>query len=88
MQSTTQGSFTAALGNDGILNNFTQTGTADAAPFWNLDLGGIAQISSITVRKRGDNCCGSRLRDITVQILDEALAPIYTSALLNPENAG
>jgi hypothetical protein len=88
VQSTTQGSFTAALGNDGILNNFTQTGTADAAPFWNLDLGGIAQISSITVRKRGDNCCGSRLRDITVQILDEALAPIYTSALLNPENAG
>jgi len=82
VQSTTQAAFNANLANDGLLNNFSHTATADAAPFWNVDLGSGAMVSSITVRNRGDNCCGSRLRDITIEVLDDALNPVFTSALL------
>ncbi len=88
VQSTTQATFNANLANDGLLNNFSHTATADASPFWNVDLGSGAVVSTITVRNRGDNCCGSRLRDITIEVLDDALNPVFTSPLLNPENTG
>ena len=32
------------------------------------------------------SCCGSRLRDITIEVLDGAGAVVWTSALLNPNN--
>ena len=87
-QSTTLTPYGANLGNDGIATNFTHTAAGDAAPFWNLDFGSAASIQSITILNRGDGCCGSRLRDITVQILDDTQTPVFTSVLLNPENQG
>ena len=45
-------------------------------------------ITSLTLHNR-DSCCGSRLRDITVDILDaNGVTVLYSSPLLNPENAG
>ncbi|HWB05761.1 MAG TPA: LamG-like jellyroll fold domain-containing protein [Verrucomicrobiales bacterium] len=87
-QSTTNGAFTPNLATDGIATNFTHTLGTDSAAFWNLDFGNNATINSITVRNRGDGCCGSRLRDITISILDATFTPVWTSALLNPENTG
>lgn len=88
-QSSVNGSFTPNLAIDGDLGNFTHTlgGGADNNPSWTLNLGRQAAINSITVHNR-DSCCGSRLRDITVEILDSASTVVYTSALLNTENAG
>ena len=87
-QSTTNGAYTANLATDGVLNNFTHTLGSDTAPFWNVDFGGTATINSITLRNRGDGCCGSRLRDITISVLDASFTPVWTSTLLNAENAG
>ena len=87
-QSTTNGANTASLATDGILTNFTHTLSTDAAAFWNVDFGGNATINSVTIYNRGDGCCGSRLRDITVQVLDASFTAVWTSALQNPENAG
>jgi hypothetical protein len=87
-QSTTNGGFTASLATDGILTNFTHTLGTDASAFWNADFGGNATINSITIYNRGDGCCGSRLRDITVSILDASFTAVWTSALQNPENTG
>ncbi|HSH16192.1 MAG TPA: discoidin domain-containing protein, partial [Verrucomicrobiae bacterium] len=86
-QSTTQSSFTPDLAINGNLGDFTHTQGTDPAAAWTLNLGRSAIIDSITIHNR-DSCCGSRLRDITVEILDAASAVVYTSALLNPENAG
>ncbi len=87
-QSTTNAAFAASLATDGVLTNFTHTVGSDSSAFWNVDFGGNATINSITVLNRGDGCCGSRLRDITVSILDATFTPVWTSALLNPENTG
>ncbi len=87
-QSTTNGAFTPNLAVNGILTDFTHTLGTDAAPFWNADFGGSATIHSVTVRNRGDGCCQSRLRDITISILDDTFTPVWTSAVLNPDNTG
>lgn len=87
-QSTTNGVFSANLATDGVFTNYTLTASADAAAFWNLDFGSNAVINSITVNRRGDNLFGSRLRDITISILDATFTPVWTSELLNPENTG
>lgn len=74
-------------GNDGDLSNFTATASDDTSPEWRLDLGSPRAIASITVHNRGDGCCQSRLRDITVEILDDDAETVYETELLNPENA-
>ena len=33
------------------------------------------------------NCCGARLRDITINVLDDAGATVYQSPLLNQANS-
>jgi len=87
-QSSTNGSFGASLGIDGNLGNFTHTLGTDTTATWALNLGRRALIRTITLHNR-DDCCGSRLRDITVQILSsDGSTVLYTSPLLNAENAG
>jgi hypothetical protein len=86
--------FGADKGNDGIRGNFTATASADDNATWEVDLGAPAEISSIVVYNRGDGCCQSRLRDITVSIRDFSIAEdpfgdedaLYESELLNEEN--
>lgn len=71
--------------NDGLLGNFTSTELNDTNPWWQVELSGDQAISRVVLHNR-DNCCPSRLRDITVEILDDVGAVVFTSPLLNPEN--
>jgi hypothetical protein len=87
-QSSTHGAGPEANGVNGILTDFTHTATGDAGPWWEVDLQGSFELTSIVIWNRGDGCCQSRLRDITVMVLDVPGFPettIYTSPLLNPE---
>ena len=86
-QSTSNAGYPASLAINGSLADFTHTLGTDPNPTWTLNLGRQALIRSITLHNR-EGCCGSRLRDITVQILDAATNVVFSSALLNPENAG
>lgn len=72
---------------DGNLGNFTATGTGDAGAYLEVNLAEDIDITSILVYNRGDNCCQSRLRDITVSIRDAGGSTVlFESELLNPEN--
>jgi hypothetical protein len=71
-QSTTNGAYTAALGVDGDLGDFTHTlaGNNGLGPaIWEVDLGRVVAIDRIVVHNR-DSCCGSRLRDVIVSVHD------------------
>jgi hypothetical protein len=90
VQSTVNGSFTANLGINNNFTDFTHTLGTDPAPFWQVTLTNEMSIFSVVLFNR-TSCCGSRLRDVTIQILStnaSGLVTNYTSALLNPENAG
>jgi F5/8 type C domain/PEP-CTERM motif len=82
------GGFPAILAIDGNPGNFTHTNTLDPAPLWEVNFGENMLFQTINLHNRGDGCCGSRLRDITVRVLDFSGATVFTSQLLNPENAG
>ena len=86
-QSSTLGSFRASLGIDGNLGNFTHTAAGVNTPAtWEVDLGRVTTIGSVVLHNRS-GCCGSRLRDITVIVLDAPGGEIvWRSGLLNPEN--
>jgi hypothetical protein len=84
-QSSTAGSFTADLAIDDDLGNFTHTIASDNAPEWTLQLAHRSILSEITIHNR-DSCCGLRLRDITVEVLDSNGSTTFLSELLNPEN--
>jgi hypothetical protein len=90
VQSTTLSGFTANLGIDGNLGNFTHTVSADTAPFWQVTLTNEMAIHNVILHNR-TSCCGSRLRDITIEILstnETGTVTNFTSPLLNPENIG
>jgi len=78
-------SLTADKAVDGNLSTFTATATADAAATWEVDLTDIYELGLIVLQNRRD-CCASRLRDITVTVLDEGGEVVFESGLLNEEN--
>ena len=88
-QSSTLSTYSANLAVDGNLGNLTHTAAGVGLPAtWEVNLGTNAAIEEIVIYNRGDGCCASRLRDITVRILSlDGTATNFTSALLNPENA-
>jgi hypothetical protein len=72
---------------DGDFNNDTFTCGGQPDPVWEVDMGEEVDIETIVIHNRNGN--GSRLRDITVSILDfsgEGETVLYDSELLNPEN--
>jgi hypothetical protein len=71
---------------DGVTGNFTHTMASDPNPTWEVNLGATVYLDNVTILNRGDGCCQSRLRDVTVSVLDFNGATVYTSPLLNPEN--
>ena len=85
-QTSTLNAFGPALAIDGNPGNFTHTVSSDQAPEWTLQLANRSILSEITIHNR-DSCCAQRLRDITVEILDENGATTFLSDLLNPENS-
>ncbi|MEM7097841.1 MAG: PQQ-dependent sugar dehydrogenase [Pseudomonadota bacterium] len=86
-QSSTLGEtrFPAANAIDGNINNFTHTNTGQAPASWEVELGDLMLVEEVVVHNRG-NCCGSRLRDISIQVFSDESTVVYQSALLNPEN--
>ncbi|MCB9549275.1 MAG: CotH kinase family protein [Myxococcales bacterium] len=84
-QSSTLGGFIADLGVNGDFADFTHTFRDDQAATWAVELAGDFWIDRVVLHNRR-GCCGSRLRDITVRVLDAAGAEVYASPLLNPEN--
>ena len=84
-QSSTLTGFPAANAIDGNLGNFTHTESTDTSPWWQIDLGVDQPIFQIVLHNR-DNAGPERLRDITVQILDQADNVLFTSTLLNEGN--
>ncbi len=84
-QSSTLGGFVADLAIDGNLGNFTHTLGPDDAATWEVELTQTEEIGAIVLHNRR-SCCGSRLRDIIVTVLDEEGATVFESDLLNPEN--
>jgi hypothetical protein len=87
-QSSTLSSFTPGLAVNGTTTDFTHTAAGQNLPAtWEVNLGTNHGIERIVLLNRGDGCCGSRLRDITVRILStDGTSTNFTSALLNPEN--
>jgi len=86
-QSSTLGAFTSDLAVNGTTSDFTHTAAGQGLPATlTVSLGTNYGIERIIISNRGD-CCGSRLRDITVRILSASGTTNYTSPLLNPENA-
>ena len=85
-QSSTLQGFFAANGNDGNNGNFTHTQAGEDLPaWWQVDLGEELILEQVILHNR-DDCCQSRLRDITVEVLDASSSVVFTSQLLNPEN--
>jgi autotransporter-associated beta strand protein len=77
--------FGANLATDGNPDNFTNSGSGDYNPWWEVDLGAPTLIGDIDLLNRKGNY--GRLRDITVQILAaDGHTVVYTSPLLNPND--
>ncbi len=85
VQSSQLGAFDPGLAVDGDNGNFTHTFFSDLDATWEIDLGQSSLLTLIVLNNR-TSCCQSRLRDITVSVLDDADDVVYASALLNPEN--
>ena len=78
-------SFPASNAIDGVLGNFTHTAQGQTPASWQLTLSEDSVINQVVLHNR-DGCCSSRLRDLTVSVLDSTNNTIYQSQLLNPEN--
>jgi len=90
VQSTVNGSFTPNLAINNNFGDFTHTLGTDTSPFWQLTLTNQMAIFDVVLFNR-TSCCGSRLRDITVEIISTNAGGSmtnWTSPLLNPENTG
>jgi len=72
---------------DGNIGTFTHTQSNNNAVdhSWQVDLGQVASLENVTLANRND-CCGARLRDITVRVLDGGGAEIFNSGPLNVAN--
>ena len=71
---------------DGDPLTFTHTDSDDDASTWAVDLGAAFEIRRIVLRNR-ESCCGSRFRDLTVNLLAaDGRTVAWSSGLLNPEN--
>ena len=85
-QSSTGFGFGAERAIDGDPSSFTHTDTDDNASTWWVNLGKTVEVRRIVLHNR-DGCCGSRLRDVTVQLLaPDGQTVVWSSELLNPEN--
>ncbi|WP_435895117.1 lamin tail domain-containing protein [Oceaniferula spumae] len=94
-QSTTLDDYDASHAIDGV-SNFTHTIATDDDPTWQVLLPSSKTFNEITLVNRGGNgSWTSRLRDITVQVIDfngnvnndfDGGTVVYSSPLLNPNN--
>jgi len=88
MQSTNHGSFSAygSEATDGNLGSITHTAGGDQQPTLVVALGGLYHVDSILLHNR-DDCCGDRLSDLVVDVLDQDLNTVFSTGPLNVGNA-
>jgi sugar lactone lactonase YvrE len=84
-QSSTLSSFLSDSAIDGSTTTITHTLEGDPAPWWEVTFAAEAPIETIYLYNRRD-CCGDRLRDITVHVLASDGSTNWTSPVLNPTN--
>jgi len=85
-QSSNLGGYPASNGIDDNYNNFTHTDfNGDINPWWELNLGGDFNLSSVLLYNRA-GCCPERLRDVNVVVYDSSNNIVFASPLLNPAN--
>ncbi len=77
--------FVSGLAVDGNTGNFTHTINTDQNATWEVDFGEMMSLETIDVFNRA-NCCGERLRDITISVHDDNGSEVFSSGLLNPGN--
>jgi CotH kinase protein/Lamin Tail Domain/F5/8 type C domain len=82
-QSTDGYGYTGAQAVDDEWSTFSHTGDGDLDPWWELDLGETSYISTVNLLNRLD-CCGERLYNITVEVLDTDGNTVWMSDVLNP----
>jgi hypothetical protein len=76
----------ASNGVDGNFGNFTHTSAnVNVNHTWRVDFGEEMRLEKVALFNRS-SCCGERLRNITVSVLDEGGTTVFTSEVLNPEN--
>ncbi len=90
-QSSTHSPFEASLANNGNLEDFSHTSSlpnpVTGIVYWQIDLRRSVEIDSIVLHNR-DGCCHSRLRDLTVFVLDDpSTLPDAISANSNLQQA-
>ena len=71
---------------DGDPGTFSHTLANDDNSSLTVDVGSLQELTEIVLHNRAD-CCQSRFRDITVEVLDGNDVVVFTSELLNPENS-
>ena len=74
-------------GIDGNASTFTHTDANVSVDHnWTLDFGVATDVEEVILANRSD-CCGIRLRDITIRLEDQSGTLLVASPLLNPGNA-
>ena len=79
VQSSQLGEFSPDIGVNGNLADFTHTlagSELPAAAWWEVDLGADSDVGYVVLWNRS-GCCGSRLRDIILQVRDDAGDIVY-----------
>lgn len=77
--------------NDGKTNQNYNDGSvthtkSEDNPWWQLDLGATKEIGRIKVWNRSD-CCGDRLKDGVVEVLDESQKVVYTGKIMGAKDS-
>jgi hypothetical protein len=79
--------YTGAQAVDGEWDTFSHTADGDLSPWIQVDLGATASITSTLVLNRL-SCCGERLYNVRVEVLDADGQPVWASEVLNPVSEG
>ena len=77
-------------GHDGNTNQIYDEGSVthtaeETNPWWQIDLGGTKEIGRIKVWNRAD-CCGDRLADAIVEVLDESQEVVHTEKVADAKD--
>ena len=74
------GAYPAENGLDGDWENYTHTDRNTPNNYWQMNLDATYEISRIRIRNRTD-CCGERLNNAYVMVLDDALSCVWSNRI-------
>lgn len=88
-QSSTESGAPAMLASnarDGDTTTYSQTNPGENTAWWEIEWDSEKSLQQVQIFNRLD-CCGSRLSDIQVEVLDGNGSSSYASSILNPSNS-